>query len=219
LGGKAHGGRRIPWEDGIAIASRIRMVLAGEPGEVSPIDWHELLTGTTEKLGDLERFIVCGSFRRKKPSLGDVDVVVLPKPGMEQIVVARMGRLWGMQKNGKPKHSGLIGDVQVDVSVTTADQWGANVLFLTGSWEHNVVMRRRAMALGLLLNEKGLYKVAVDAKGKRVAGEWVAGRTEDEVFDALGMEFVKPEDREVGEPSEAVQAFVADVRKKEDAGA
>lgn len=175
MGGKAMNGRRVSYCMGLEVAQDVITKLASKD----------------------ECWVVCGSLRREKPEAGDVDLVVKPVPGQEEYFESRLRSLFGTQVNGKAKHSGLVGGVQVDVLVTNEQGWGAALLFLTGSWQHNVVMRAKAKKLGLLLNEKGLWKAAVNAKGKTVAGEYVAGRTEEEVFAALGMEPVLPVNREV----------------------
>jgi len=174
VGGKMMGGRRVSRAEGEAVAK-----MAFE--ELSLL---------------LERFEVCGSIRREKEEAGDVDVVVLPRPGKEKELEERLREVFGSQKNGKPKHSGLIDDVQVDVNVAGPENWGAMWMHATGSKEWNVLQRARAKKMGLMLNEKGLFERTMDDKGKPVAGRRVAGATEMEVYKALGMEFRTPRDRE-----------------------
>lgn len=149
----------------------------------------------------IETIMACGSLRRGKAEIGDVDLVVLPKPGMEEAVGERLRALFGTQVNGKPQRSGLFRGVQVDVNLTTKESFGAAIMFLTGSAMWNVMMRSLAKKQHFLLNEKGLFEIATMVpKGKKmvpVLGRQVAGETEESIFEALGMEFVQPEDREV----------------------
>ncbi|MBM3229947.1 DNA polymerase III, partial [Candidatus Parvarchaeota archaeon] len=88
---------------------------------------------------------------------------------------------------GDTKFSFLIlpEKLQIDIRLVPAESAGAALLYFTGSKDFNVVMRRRAIEQGFLLNEYGLFR----------AGEHVAGRTEDEVFGALGMKPVPPIER------------------------
>ena len=77
---------------------------------------------------------------------------------------------------------------------------GALLLYTTGSWKHNVMMRRNAVEKGLKLNQYGLFKLwtEVDEFGFDKQKEaFVAGKTEQDIFKALDMEFVEPEDREL----------------------
>lgn len=173
MGGKLTGNKRWPAEMAQDVATAVLTRLAPVVDEA----W------------------VCGSLRRGKPDVGDVDLVVVPRD--RAAFDCLMIEMFGLQKNGKPAHSGVVDGMQVDIGVATQTSFGAHVLFLTGSWEHNVVMRSKAKKLGMMLNEKGLFKATLDAKGKPVAGEWLAGVTEKSVFDALGMEYLEPKDREV----------------------
>lgn len=167
MGGKLMMGRRVSEAEGKRVAEVVVLGLGEE---------------------NLERWEVCGSLRRKKAEVGDVDLVILPAEGREEVVMERLRGLFGSQKNGKPARTGKVEGVQVDVGVADRESWGAQVLFLTGSKEWNVMMRARAKRMGFLLNEKGCFE--------RGTGRRVAGRTEEEIFEKLGLEFRKPEERE-----------------------
>ncbi len=174
MGGTKLGGRRVSREEGLEVA-----------GEV----FRELK-------GTCERMEACGSLRRGKPDVGDVDLILLPwrstLPGANPeagliALEAVLHRMFGTQKNGKPKRSGLVRGVQVDVLITTPEGWGACLMHWTGSAEWNVRQRGVAMKLGYKLNEKGLWE-----------GETrIAGATEEEVYKALGEKWTEPKDREV----------------------
>src|SRR5262249_27448344 len=81
-------------------------------------------------------------------------------------------------------HDGL----QVDVRTLPRESFGAAMQYFTGSKEHNVAVRQRAVRMGLKLSEYGLYRVEDDSK--------VAGETEEEVYRTLGLAWVPPEMRE-----------------------
>lgn len=168
MGGAAKGGRRVSWDEGMAIA-----------GEV--LKWLKPL---------LKKAEIAGSLRRGKPEVGDVDLVVMAKDRVTGYaeVNAVLGSKFGWQIGDptKAKHSGLWGGVQIDVAIATKGDWGAKLMFLTGSWQWNVKQRVLAKRKGLKLNEKGLW----DEESR------VAGATEAELYAALGMKFVEPRDRE-----------------------
>jgi DNA polymerase (family 10) len=81
--------------------------------------------------------------------------------------------------------------MDVDLRVVPKESYGAALLYFTGSKDHNVVLRSLALKKGYTLNEYGLYEFKRAKKGKMVAG-----RTEEEVYKALGMQFIPPEMRE-----------------------
>lgn len=175
MGGKLSGGLRLPNAQAREIAEKVIRVLGPY----------------------LERFEICGSIRRGKPECGDADIVVQPKGGKEQDLEFKLASMWGLHVNGKAQHSGLVDEFQVDVVVTTPGSWGAGCQFFTGSAQHNIVLRRKAKEMGLLINEKGCFRRVTNEKGKEVAGEKVAGETEESLYAAVGMTMPEPKDREV----------------------
>lgn len=123
-----------------------------------------------------KRVMVCGSVRRGvKDVVNDIDVVVIPVDG-EKIVRKSIS----MDLEG----------VQVDVNVTTEEAWGASILMWTGTKELNVKMRSEAKARGWKISQYGLFD--------RETGKKLAGRTEEEMFEALGLEYLAPAEREIG---------------------
>lgn len=131
---------------------------------------------------------LAGSFRRRRDTIGDVDVLVTggdPEAVMQAFVshdsVADvLGR--GETKSSVRLQAGL----QVDLRLVPEASAGAALLYFTGSKAHNIELRRIAQDKGLSLNEYGL------TKGERV----LASRTEEEVYRALGLEWIPPELRE-----------------------
>jgi DNA polymerase (family 10) len=100
-----------------------------------------------------------------------------------------MKEKFGEQKNGKPARSGVVEGVQVDVLATDEEGLGAALCHFTGPAELNVQQRAIARARGFKLNEKGLWRGEVR----------IAGRTEEEVYAALGMTFILPQMRDDAE--------------------
>lgn len=131
---------------------------------------------------------IAGSFRRRRDTVGDLDLLATggkPEDVMEAFtghpdVVQVLGR--GDTKSSVQLRQGL----QVDLRLVPAESFGAALLYFTGSKEHNIELRRIAIERGMSLNEYGL------TKGKRR----VAGRTEEEVYRALDLDWIPPELRE-----------------------
>lgn len=139
-------------------------------------------------LPGVERVVVAGSLRRRKETIGDIDVLVVAKEAgrvMDFFVHAPDAvRVYahGETKSAIKLSSGL----DVDLRVVPEESFGAALNYFTGSKEHNVALRQIALRKGYKLNEYGLYK------GKKQ----IAGRIEEELYRALGMDYIEPEMRE-----------------------
>jgi DNA polymerase (family 10) len=138
---------------------------------------------------------VAGSFRRMKETIGDVDFLVsvvenhkdtskdriidyfTTMPEVRDVIGKGSAKAFVRLKNG----------IQADLLVVPEDSFGAALQYFTGSKEHGVAVRKIALSLGLKLNEWGVF----DSKNHRVAG-----RTEEEVYRVLGLEWIPPEIRE-----------------------
>jgi len=97
-----------------------------------------------------------------------------------------------VQLAGDTKVSGLLpGGRQVDLRVVEPDSYGAALLYFTGSQQHNIRLRERGQRMDLTLNEYGLFRDDDGEEGERLAGE-----TEEQVYEALGLAFIPPELRE-----------------------
>lgn len=129
-----------------------------------------------------------GSCRRRKESVGDLDILVTSSQPTEvmdalenhELVNAVLAR--GDTKQRVRLNSGL----EMDLRVVPEESYGAALLYFTGSKEHNIVLRRRSQERGLKLNEYGLFR----------EDELVSGRTEEEVFQTLDLPWIPPELRE-----------------------
>ena len=136
----------------------------------------------------VKRVDLAGSFRRRRETVGDLDVLVCggdPVAVMQAftthaLVTEVLGR--GETKSSVRLTSGL----QVDLRLVPEESYGAALLYFTGSKEHNIELRRIAIEQGMSLNEYGL------TRGEKM----VAGRTEEEVYRALGAAWIPPELRE-----------------------
>ena len=148
---------------------------------------HDFL-GRVRAIPGVSQVELAGSFRRRKETVGDLDLLVCggeTEAVMEALVshgaVAQvLGR--GDTKSSVRLKSGL----QVDLRQVPESSFGAALLYFTGSKEHNIELRRIAIERGMSLNEYGL------TRGETT----LAGRTEQEVYRALGLEWIEPELRE-----------------------
>lgn len=124
-------------------------------------------------------FFLAGSARRKKQEdLHDLDVIYVGEevpniPGCAAYV------------KGKDITRVFILGEQVDIYRTDPENFGAMLLFLTGPQQYNIIMRAKAKRKGMLLNQKGLYT--------RDTREWIASDTEEDIYDALGLQYKEPE--------------------------
>ncbi len=154
--------------------------------EAAPI--AERLIAHLRKCRAVEELEVAGSFRRRRETVGDLDLLAAapqPQPVMKQF--ASFPEVAKVLGSGETKTSVVLkSGLQVDLRVVPRASFGAALVYFTGSKAHNVHLRRIAQARGLLLNEYGLFR----------NGSAVAGKTEERVYRALGLPSIPPELRE-----------------------
>ena len=155
----------------------------------------------------VESVTPAGSLRRGRDTIGDVDLLVTMRPGREKqkdvdAVAEHILKYPGIDQtlaHGENKVSVLLGNgLQVDVRMLAKENFGAALLYFTGSKAHNVGLRGRALDMGWTLNEYALTTV----KGGKV----VAGKTEEEIYAKLGLDYIEPELREMTGEIEAAEA-------------
>ncbi|CAN5211871.1 DNA polymerase/3'-5' exonuclease PolX [soil metagenome] len=152
------------------------------------------------------RVAYAGSLRRLRETVGDIDLLVASDEPAPVMAALRDDSLTvRVLATGEKKTSVLtVRGLQADLRVVEPAAWGAALVYFTGSKVHNVRVRERAVRRGLTLNEYGLFD--------RVTGERVAGRTEEDVYAALGMAFVPAPMREdAGEVEAAADGTLPDV--------
>jgi DNA polymerase (family X) len=144
----------------------------------------------------IEAITPAGSLRRGRETVGDLDVLITGPcciddkqraalieeivrfPGIEDVLAK------GDNKVSFKLHSGL----QVDVRTLSPESYGAGLQYFTGSKNHSVALRQRALKMGFTLNEYGLYRLNDN--------KWVAGKTEEELYHQLKLDWIPPELRE-----------------------
>ncbi|PQO38577.1 DNA polymerase/3'-5' exonuclease PolX [Blastopirellula marina] len=141
----------------------------------------------------IEQLEIAGSYRRGKETVGDIDILVTaksPKAAMDRL--GEFSELSEVIARGDTKMSiRLENNMQVDLRVVPAKSYGAALQYFTGSKEHNVKIRGIAKQHGLKINEYGVFRIEDDG-----SETYVAGKTEEEVYKALGLPCFPPELRE-----------------------
>jgi DNA polymerase (family 10) len=166
-------GKRIPLGTAYAIASRI----------VSSLSALETVEGAS----------FAGSLRRMRETVGDIDILV-SSPEPESVIrsFTSLDTVERVLAEGKTKGSVITKEqIQVDLRVVSRESYGAALNYFTGSKEHNIRLREIAQQRGMKLNEYGLFGKTRSGSEKRVAGT-----TEEEVYEALGLDYIPPEIRE-----------------------
>ena len=151
-----------------------------------------LLAGSLlKKLKDasvLDSAVICGSLRRMKEEIGDIDILASSKEP-EKVIhsFTKLPQVRRILSKGPTKASVVLDNLMnADLRVVPSNMFGSACHYFTGSKQHNIRLRRLAAEKGLKLNEYGLFKKK----------ERIAGNTEKELFNALGLEFIPPELRE-----------------------
>jgi len=153
----------------------------------------DLVTASLEKCKEIDKLEVAGSIRRRKETIGDVDLLATGnKKDWEKIMdfFTGMDDVRKIIAKGKTKSSIMLKDYnrQVDLRLIEPDQWGSALLYFTGSKEHNIHLRKIAIDQGYKINEYGLFTTG---NGKRMAGD-----TEKGIYKKLDMQWIPPEMRE-----------------------
>jgi DNA polymerase (family 10) len=156
------------------------------------------LAAALARMPGVTRVEVAGSIRRRKETVGDADLLALARTAEAAIAAfAQLPAVARVLGQGDTKCSVKLQDgLQVDLRVVPEESFGAALLYFTGSKAHNVALRQLAMKKGWKLNEYGLFR------GTRR----IAGRTEQELYDRLGLACIPPELREDQGEIEAARA-------------
>lgn len=152
-------------------------------------------------LDDVERAEIAGSLRRHRETVGDLDFVVAsstPAPIMDDF--AAHPEVEEVIAKGETKTSVYLpGNLSADLRVVPPEVFGATLHHFTGSKEHNIAMRARALKRGLRVSEWGVFRrteASKNAGPTDVVEERIACATEADIFAAVDLPFIPPELRE-----------------------
>jgi DNA polymerase (family 10) len=156
----------------------------------------EKLTEHLAHIKGIDKITAAGSLRRGRETVGDLDVLVTgpcciddqQRSHLIDEIVRFPGILEVLAKGDNKVSFRLRKGLQVDVRTLPPDSYGAAMQYFTGSKNHNVTLRQRALKMGLTLNEYGLFKLE--------GNERVAAATEEEIYGKLKLDFIPPELRE-----------------------
>ncbi|MBL9162945.1 MAG: DNA polymerase/3'-5' exonuclease PolX [Planctomycetaceae bacterium] len=172
-------GVRMRWADAERVVDALLEHMRGEPA--------------------IKQLEIAGSFRRGRETIGDLDLLVDATD-----VPAAMDRFGAFPQVQETLARGdtkmtvrLASGLQVDLRVVPAESFGAALQYFTGSKDHNVIVRGRAKQRGLKVSDWGVFRIeAAEGESKET---YIAGRTEEEVYAAVGLPWFPPEMREARE--------------------
>ena len=178
--------------------------LAKRPKRFKLMDADQLVRPLIEYLragGNIERLEVAGSYRRRMETVGDIDILAASDnpqavmqrfqtyPEVERVIAA------GTTRGTVILRSGL----QVDLRILPRRSYGAALQYFTGSKAHNIAVRTLGVERGLRISEYGIFRVPKGKKAEEMGieeGERIGGAKEEDVFQAVDMDWVPPELRE-----------------------
>jgi len=167
-------------KQGVIGGERIRLDVAE--------DFAEPLLEWIRKIEGVSKAEIAGSYRRRKETVGDLDILVQGEDG--GVIIDRFIKYDEVEEvasKGKTRSTvTLRSGLQVDLRVIPEPSWGAALHYFTGSKSHNIAGRRRAQERGLKLNEYGLF----DGKKR------IAGATEENIYDGIDLPWIDPVLRE-----------------------
>jgi DNA polymerase (family 10) len=143
--------------------------------------------------------VIAGSVRRWKETVGDIDVLAISSEPEKTIeTFAHLSLVEQILSEGSTKSTVLLkGGIQSDLRVLPEESFGSALQYFTGSKAHNIRLRKIALKKGFKLNEYGLFNRKTDSQ--------VAGRSEKEIYHAIGLAYIPPELREDQGEIEAAQ--------------
>lgn len=155
----------------------------------------ETLLDQLKQLPDVLHASLAGSYRRRKEVIHDLDFIVAtrnPDP-VSNFFVGHPNVETVLAKGATKSSVRLEGGIQADLRVVTPEEYPSALLYFTGSKEHNIALRSRALARGWTLNE---YRLGPDEKAKTPPEAVPAIRSEKDLYGALGLDYIEPELRE-----------------------
>ena len=151
-----------------------------------------------QELDFVQTVMMAGSLRRRKETIGDIDILVISnQPASVMDFFCEMAEVEKVIVKGETKSSVRLElGLDVDLRVVPKTSFGAALQYFTGNKDHNIALRKIAQDKNLKLNEYGVFR------GRRQ----IAGRTEEDVYKTLGLQWIEPELREnTGEIEAAIR--------------
>lgn len=148
----------------------------------------EDFVGALKKLPEVKHISWAGSLRRRKDTVRDIDILVTSaNAGRIMDAFVKLPFVKDVLAKGETKSAVRTkDDVQVDCRVVEDKSFGAALLYFTGSKNFNIKVRQLAIRKGLKINEYGVFR----------KDKFICGKTEEEIFNLLGMSYIEPELRE-----------------------
>jgi len=166
---------------------------------------EDLIRGLLEYMEDaphVDRLEVAGSYRRRKETVGDIDLLARADEGGAEVVeyFTSFPGAVRIEAAGDTKGNIVLpSGLSIDLRVIPSESYGAAMHYFTGSKEHNVRVRTMAVKKGLRVNEWGVFRIPEGADPDdlgKTDGEHIGGETEEEVFAAVDLPWIPPELRE-----------------------
>lgn len=144
------------------------------------------------KMPDVIKAELAGSLRRKKETVGDIDIIIAaPRKKWKSIVnkFVQLPQVGRVQASGETRGSVLLkeNNVQVDIRIVHEYEYGAALFYFTGSKEHNIILRSLAKERGWKVNEYGVFELKT--------GKLLASKTEEDIYHLFGFNYITPEKR------------------------
>lgn len=149
----------------------------------------EEITEKLRQIESVEKVNTAGSYRRMKETVGDLDILVQSSSNRQVLNrVSEFPEVNQVLESGETKASVVLEglSIRTDIRVVPEKSYGAALVYFTGSKEHNVSLRKIAQKKNLKLNEYGVFR----------DDEMISGKTEEEVYESLGLKYIPPEMRE-----------------------
>lgn len=171
---------------------------------------HSLLD-YLEQASGIDELTVAGSYRRRKETVGDIDLLAISSTDPEKIMehFSAYERVDEVISAGETRGTvRLDSDLQVDLRILEPQSYGAALVYFTGSKAHNIHLRKLAQKREMRISEYGVFDLSEfeeDNQGDPWAGDFIAGEIEEEVYDQIDLPWIPPELREDRGEIEAAQ--------------
>jgi DNA polymerase (family 10) len=144
---------------------------------------------------DVQTIEATGSYRRRRETVGDVDLLAIcPHPRVVMRHFTSYPEATRVESAGNTRGTIVLKyGLKVDLRILPARAYGAALHYFTGSKPHNIAVRRLGVERGLRISEYGIFRVG---KGKGRKTRRIGGAREEEVFHAVGLDWIPPELRE-----------------------